>query len=326
MVSEGTPLRVLHGAARARTFLMAGITTVRELGNSGRFGDVALRAAINDGSLDGPRMLVSGPALSPEGGQFWGIRMEHRDITEEEYRIVRSPADGVQAVREAVAYGASLIKIYSEATPSPLTLSLEDMRAIVGEARRLGRRVAAHATGDAGAWNAVQAGVTSVEHGYYVADSTLALMAQRGVYLVPTDWDSVTLVRLGVRQGGQGIPPEEINATLQNLRDRLRRARAAGVPMAAGSDMYVDLDWPQGEAARRTLLAYGDAGVPPAEVLQMATVNAARLLGRENLLGAIKPQAFAGIIAVDGDPGADLHALERVRFVMKGGTVYVGRP
>jgi len=326
VVSEGTPLRALHGAARARTFLTAGITTVRELGNSGRFGDVAVRIAINDGSVDGPRLLVSGPALSPEGGQFSGLRIEHRNIVEEEYRIVRGPADAVQAVREAVAYGANVVKIYAEATPSPVSLSVEEMRAIVEEARRLGRPVAAHATGDAAAWRAVQAGVTSVEHGYDIADSTLAMMAQRGVYLVPTDRDSAMVVRLVTLMGNEMGPAQISRYLEQYQRSRLRRAIAAGVPIAAGSDMYVDYGLPQGEAARRTLLAYGDAGVPPAQVLQMATVSAARLLGRESLIGVIKPRAFADIIAVDGDPGTDLRALERVRFVMKAGTVYVGRP
>ncbi len=325
VVVEGTPLRALHGAARARTFLAAGITTVRDLGNSGRFGDVALRTAIADGSVDGPRMLVSGPGLSPEGGQFPGLEFSHRDIAEEEYRIVRGPADAAQAVREAVFYGADVIKVYAEATPNPVSLSIEDLRVIVEEARRLGRKVAAHATGDAAIWRAVQAGVASIEHGYQVSDSTLALMAQRGVYLVPTDGDSAMIARYFERQGGQAPPPGTIAAYLAQSRDRLRRAVAAGVPIAAGSDMYLDMGWPQGEAAKHDLYAYA-AVLTPVQALQAATVTAARLLGREDAIGAIKPRAFADIIAVDGDPGTDIHALERVRFVMKAGTVYVGRP
>ena len=162
---EGTPLRVLHGAARARTFLAAGITTVRDLGNSGRFGDVALQKAIEDGSVDGPRMIVSGPGLSPEGGQFPGLQIGHRAIAEEEYRIVHGPQDAAAAVSENITYGAKVIKVYSNNTPNPGSLSIEEMRAIVEPARRFGVRVAAHATNNDAVWRAVQAGVNSIEHG-----------------------------------------------------------------------------------------------------------------------------------------------------------------
>ena len=131
VMMEGTPLRALHGAARARTFLAAGITTVRDLGNSGRFGDVALRMAIEDGSVDGPRMITAGPGLSPEGGQFPGLLDSYRAIAEEEYRIVRGPVDAAQAVTENANYGAQVIKIYSNNTPNRGSLSLEEMQAIV---------------------------------------------------------------------------------------------------------------------------------------------------------------------------------------------------
>ena len=323
VVLEGTPLRALHGAARGRTFLTAGITTVRDLGNSGRFGDVALRTAIEDGSVDGPRMVVSGPGLSPEGGQFPGLQIGHRAIAEEEYRIVHGAEDAAMAVRENVTYGADLIKIYSNNTPNPGSLSLEEMRAIVAEARRLGVRVAAHATSDAAVWRAAQAGVNSVEHGYQVSDSTLALMAKNGVVLVPTDIDSVGMVRYLdlASASGPRMSAEQVARYLAAGRDRLRRALKAGVVIAAGSDNYIDFHMPQGEAAKRVLFAYGGAGMTPVQVLQAATINAARLLGREGRTGVIKPRAFADLIAVDGDPGADIHALERVRFVMMGGTV-----
>jgi imidazolonepropionase-like amidohydrolase len=134
------------------------------------------------------------------------------------------------------------------------------------------------------------------------------------------------IVRYLARQGGAAPPPGAVSGYLARGRDRLRRALAAGVPIAAGSDMYIDMGWPQGEAAKHDLLAYGEAGMPPAQVLQAATVNAARLLGLENRIGVLKAGAAADVIAVEGDPGADLRALERVRFVMKAGTVYVGRP
>jgi len=319
---EGTPLRSLHGAARARTFLAAGITSVRDLGNSGRFGDVALRTAIRDGSVDGPRMIVSGPGLSPPGGQFPGVLPGYQAIVDEEYRIIRGPADAALAVQENVSQGAQVIKIYSNNTPNPGMLSPAELEAIVATAKLLGVRVAAHATNDAAVSRAVMAGVNSIEHGYEVSDSTLRLMAQKGVYLVPTDVDTLTAVAYARAAGMEGPLPQGLVAYMNSERERLMRAVKAGVPIAAGSDMYIALGTPQGAAAKRVLFAYIQAGLTPVQVLQAATVNDARLLGFENELGVIKPKAFADIIAVNGNPLDDFSAIERVVWVMKNGTVY----
>lgn len=323
---EGTPLRALHGAARARTFLDAGITAVRDLGNSGRFGDVALKTAIGDGSVAGPRMFISGPGLSPIGGQFPGLVPGHIGIAEEEYRIVRSPDDAAEAVRENVTLGADVIKIYSNNTPNRGSLSLEEMQAIVTTARRLGVTVAAHATSDDAVWRAAQAGVNSIEHAYRVADSTLALMARNNVVMVPTDIDSATfhslMLRDAARSGRTPPTPAQIGQFLAPQRDRLRRAIAAGVTVAAGSDNYIDMKVPQGDAAKRLLFAYAQSGVPNAKVLQAATLTAARLIGARSRIGAIKPGLFADIIAVDGDPVASIDAISRVAFVMANGRVH----
>ena len=194
----------------------------------------------------------------------------------------------------------------------------------------MGLRVAAHATSDDAVWRATTAGVTSIEHAYQVADSTLALMARKGTFLVPTDLDSAILNRYLTLMGSAGArPPQaQVSAILESEHDRLRRAMKAGVPIAAGSDNYLDLHMPQGSAAKHNLYAYAEAGMPPVEILQAATVNAARLLGREGQLGVIKKGAAADLIAVTGDPTQDIKALEHVRFVMKEGTVYadsVGR-
>jgi imidazolonepropionase-like amidohydrolase len=329
VIEEGTPLRALHGAARARTFLDAGITTVRDLGNSGRFGDVALRTAIADGSVPGPRMFVSGPGLSPVGGQFPGLQYGYKQIAEEEYRIVRDPVDAADAVRENVTFGADVIKIYSNNTPNRGTLSLEEMQAIVATAKRQGVRVAAHATSDDAVWRAAFAGVTSVEHAYQVADSTLTLMVKNGVAMVATDIDSVSMLayfaKANRRTGTPSPAAAQVSQFLGPTRDRLRRALKAGVMIAAGSDNYIDFSpWPQGTAARHVLFAYAEAGMPNAQVLQAATKNAAILLARQGRLGVIKAGAFADIIAVSGDPVAEIHALERVVFVMKDGVVFRG--
>jgi len=324
LVVEGTPLRALHGAARARTFLDAGITTVRDLGNNGAFGDVALMRAIQDGSLPGPRMIVSGPGISPVGGQFPGLNPEWKALAEAEYRIVSGPGDAAEAVREAVTFGANVIKVYSNNTPNPAYLSVEEMRAVVEEAALLGLKVAAHATNDRSVWNAVEAGVHSIEHGYQVADSTLRLMAEKGVALVPTDVDSAGMVYFMEAMGNDSFSPAQVSMITAPLHDRLLRAKAAGVTIVAGSDMYVDMGRPQGAAAKRVLFAYLEAGLTPIEILQAATVRAAALLGMEGRIGVLAPGAFADIIAVEGDPGTDFGSLERVRFVMKGGTVYLG--
>jgi imidazolonepropionase-like amidohydrolase len=326
VIVEGTPLRALHGAARARTFLAAGITTVRDLGNSGRFGDVALREAIKDGSVNGPRMIVAGPGLSPEGGQFPGLQSGYQAIAAEEYRIVHGPADAASAVRENVNAGADVIKIYSNNTPNRGALSVDEMRAIVDEAHRLHVKVTAHATSDDAVWRATTAGVDGIEHAYRVEDSTLALMKQKGTFMVPTDLDSATVLRYASRSEGKfTATPAQVQTFVGGQRERLRRAIKAGVTIAAGSDNYIDLAMPQGEAAKHNLFAYAEAGMPAASVLQAATWNASRLLGLQNQIGVIKPRAFADIIAIEGDPIADIHALERVRFVMKQGTIYLNK-
>jgi len=318
---EGTTLRALRGAARAHTFLNAGITSVRDLGNSGHFGDVALRTAIAEGSVDGPRMYVSGPGLSPVGGQFPGLQSNYQQIAEEEYRIIRGAEDARLAVKENATYGARLIKIYANNTPNPTYLSMDEMRAIVDEAHLLKMKVAAHATNDIAVRRAVEAGVDSIEHGYEVKDETLALMKQKGVALVPTDIDDLSLKRYVERQRRPG-PTPSLSGFLDASRDRLRRALAAGVTIVAGSDNYINMGWPQGEAARRVLFAYREAGMQPVQILQAATINAARLIGDQRI-GVLKAGSFADIVAIDGDPVQDFNTIEKVKFVMKNGKVYV---
>jgi imidazolonepropionase-like amidohydrolase len=327
LVNEGLPLRALHGAARARTFLEAGITTVRDLGNSGKFGDVALRQAIDDGSVDGPRMVVSGPGISPVGGQFPGLKPGYEALAADEYQIIRDPTDAADAVRELVTMGAQVIKIYSNNTPNLGYLTLEEMQAIVAAARLYKIPVAAHATNDAAVYRAALAGVSSIEHGYQVADSTLALMAKNGVTLTPTDIDSVSLVQYQKLQspGGPAPPAGQLSAYLAQGRGRLMRAVKAGVTITAGSDNYIDFKEPQGYAAKQVLQAYRGAGMTAAQVLQAATINDARLLGMAGRIGVIKAGAAADLIAIEGDPARDFTAINRVKFVMKAGTVYVGR-
>ncbi len=320
---EGEVLRALRGAARAREYLQAGFTTVRDLGNAGLFADVALKRAIEEGTLPGPRMYVSGPGLSAEGGQFQGLDPRHRHLAGQEYRIVRGAQDARVAVRENVTGGADLIKIYANNSPNPGLLSLEEMRAIVDEAHLLGVKVTAHATNDRAVRPAVDAGVDAIEHGYFAADSILALLARKRIPLVPTTPDLDTAV-IGARareRAGIPLPPrEQMAPMLARAEGWLRRAAASGAPFVAGSDMYWNVGLPRGEAAKRVLFAYRQAGIPAARVLQAATINAARLIG-DDKLGRIAPGARADLVAIQGNPLDDFGAIERVRLVMKAGEV-----
>lgn len=323
LTQEGEALRALRGAARARTYIDAGFTSVRDLGNSGMFGDVALKRAIAEGSLVGPRLFVSGPGLAPVNAQMDGLDFRHRTLAEEDYRIIHGPVDARDAVRENVTAGADLIKIYSNASPNPTYLSLEEMRAITDEAHLMGVVVTAHATTDLAIRRAVDAGVDAIEHGRGAADSTLALMRQRGVRLVLTEWDSVLVRHL--LQKAAGARPADAKQVIEYTAPgnaRIRQALASKVEIIAGSDMYVAFDMPRGAAAKHAILAFVDAGMAPADVLRSATSRAAKLLHAPRL-GVIEAGKLADIIAIDGDPLRDPRTLERVRFVMKGGVVHL---
>lgn len=319
---EGDPLRVLRGAARARSYLEAGYTTVRDLGNAGRYADVALKRAIDEGSVPGPRLFVSGPGLAPEGGQVPNLAPGHAGLIDGDYRIVHGADDARQAVREHVYYGADLIKIYSNSSPNRTMLSLAEMKAIVEEAQLYKLKVTAHATTDEAIARALEAGVDAIEHGYVVSDTTLRQMQRKGVVLVPTDMDQ-SLAEKQVRKLNMPLSREQVAALSKPYHERLRRAREAGVTIAAGSDMYMALGPARGAAAKRVLFAYAEAGLGTREILQAATLHAARLLGQDGL-GVLTEGAHADIIAVDGNPAEELAAIERVVFVMKAGAVAKG--
>lgn len=316
---EGDALRALRGAVRARTYLEAGYTTVRDLGNSGRFADVALKRAIAEGTVAGPRLFVSGPGLAPEGGQVPGLAPGQTALIDNEYRVVRGREDARQAVREALYQGADLIKMYSNSSPNKTMLSMEEMKAIVEEAHLYKMRVTAHATTDLAVSRAVEAGVDSIEHAYVVSDATLKEMRRKGVYLIPTDMD-LSLAEKQVRKLNMPLSAAQVAGLAEPYHERLRRARQAGVMLAAGSDMYMSLGPMRGEASKRVLFAYVEAGLPTAEILQAATIRGGRLLGEAGL-GVLAKGARADIIAVEGNPIEDLAAIERVVFVMKAGTV-----
>ena len=316
------PREALIGARNARVTLEAGFTTVRNVGASG-FSDVALRDAINAGDVPGPRLLVSGPPLGITGGHC-----DENLLAPEFHAVGDGVADGVAAVqhrvRENIKYGADLIKICATGgvlskgdNPQASQYTLEEMKAIVADAHRLGRKVAAHAHGAQGILWAAQAGVDSIEHGSYIDDAAIAEMKKNGTYLVPTlylgDWFLDNAERLHV-------PPEMVGKArviVPIARKNIAHAFASGVKVAFGTDAAV---YPHGLNAREFAVMVM-LGLTPLQSIQAATVNAADLLGWPDKVGAIEPGKWADIIAVDGDPLQDVTVLEHVKFVMKGGVV-----
>jgi imidazolonepropionase-like amidohydrolase len=324
LTMNGDAYRAIYGSVRAKAYLEAGITAVQDLGNSGQFADIALRKSIREGLTNGPRMRCAGLGLSSEGGQMPDVIYKHRNIVNDEYRIVISAADAIQAVRENITQGADVIKIYSNNTPNVTALSVEEMQAIVKEAHRYGVRVTAHATDNQAVYNAVISGVDGIEHGYEVEDSTLVLMAKKGVMLIPTDGDNFTFLKFGKLTGSNDPNLEKyILEGRKNAGDRLKRAIKNGVTIVAGSDDYIDFKMPYADPSKRTLIGYFESGMAIPEILKAATINGARQLNWSNYIGIIKAGYLADIIAVDNDLDKNINAILNVHFVMKDGKVYI---
>lgn len=323
---EGDAYRAIYGSAKARAYLEHGFTAVQDLGNSGQFADIALRSAINEGLVPGPRMRCAGMGLSSEGGQLPGLRYAHRSLAEKEYRIIKNTEDARQAVRENVAQGADVIKIYSDNSPNNTKLSIEEMRAIVIEAKRYNLRVTAHATSNISVWNAIMAGVDGIEHGYSIDDSTFLLMKQRNVVLIPTDGDSLDYAKFAEQKWPKDTAQlRRFTGFTKGNTERLKRAVKAGVTIVHGSDDYTDIRLPFGEMPLYNIIGYRLAGLSIPEVLKTATINAATHLRWANRIGIIKKGYLADIIAVEGDLETDIDSLLNTRFVMKEGKIYLDK-
>ncbi len=324
LLYEGDALRVLRGAKRAKSFLENGFTAVRDLGDSGAFLDVALKRAINEGTVDGPRMYVSGPIIISEGGQVPGIILSQREVIDEEYTIIKNVDDAINAVRVHINYGADLIKICANNSPNNTSLTIDEMKAIVKMAHRYDKIVTAHATTDLAVWEAVTAGVDGIEHGYEISDTTLSLMAEKGVVLVPTDISEPLFHKLYDITDFKWDREKNLARAKERYRDRLQRAIKAGVTIVTGSDNYLDLQMPQGEAAKHILLAYFEEGMDPISILRSSTYLSAKFMGKEDEIGVIKEGALADLISVKGDIENDFsNAIFDLTFVMKDGEVYV---
>jgi imidazolonepropionase-like amidohydrolase len=316
------PREALIGARNARLTLNAGFTTVRNVGARG-FSDVALRDAINAGDMPGPRMIVSGPALGITGGHC-----DDNLLPFEFHATSEGIADGVEAVqhkvREVIKYGADVIKICATGgvmskgdDPNTSQFTMEEMKAIVAEAHRLGRKVAAHAHGAQGVTWASDAGVDSIEHGHLMDDNSIATLKKNGTYLVPTlylmDWNRENAAKTNM--------PDYVRRKMDMVsavgQANVKKAMAAGVKIALGTDAAV---YPHGLNGHE-LGVYVRMGMTTLQAIQSATLNGADLLGWSDKIGSIEPGKFADVIAVDGDPLKDVTTVEHVKFVMKGGEV-----
>lgn len=316
------PREALTGAKNARITLMAGFTTISNVGASG-YSDVALRDAINAGDVPGPRMLVSGPALGITGGHC-----DDNLLPFDYHHSAEGVADGIEnvqhKVREVIKYGADVIKICATGgvmskgdDPNASQYTLEEMKAIVAEAHRLGRKVAAHAHGAQGAQWASEAGVDSIEHGHLMNDASVAALKKNGTYLVPTlylmDWNKENAAKTRL--------PDYVRKKMEMVsavgQAANKKAFDAGVKIGFGTDAAV---YPHGLNAHE-FAVYVRLGMTPLQAIQTATINDADLLGWSDKIGTLEPGKFADIIAVDGDPLKDVTTLQNVKFVMKGGEV-----
>jgi imidazolonepropionase-like amidohydrolase len=315
------------GVLHARETLMAGFTSVRNVGAAGPFNDIALRKAINDGWIPGPRMQTAAHALGITGGHCDnnGLRpgLLEKSIAD---GIANGPDEVRAAVRYQVKYGADVIKtcatggVLSEGDAVGTTqYNFEEMKAMVDEAHQHERKVAAHAHGTEGIKIATRAGVASIEHGSFLDEEGARLMKERGTFLVPTMMAGEAAERAAKNGILKGLRAEKAYAAVNAMRKGIKIAVANNVLIALGTDAGVI---PHGTNAREFFLLTEWGGMSNMDAIVAGTMNGARLLGWDKNLGSLTVGKWADIVAVSGDPLKDIRAMEKVVFVMKNGVVY----
>jgi imidazolonepropionase-like amidohydrolase len=317
LATKSQAFRALEGAYNARITLEAGYTTIRDVESEGsEYADVALRDAVKQGLVEGPRMQVATRAIAAVG-QYnpFGVSPDLIDFPTGA-QMVSGVDEARRAVREQIGHGADLIKVYAD-WQHP-TLTVDEMRVVVEEAHKQGLKVAAHATTPEGIKNAINAGVDSIEHGHRADREALEMMKTKGTFLVPTIGGIDAYFE---EHKNDPLTPEQQKgraAFLQKIQDSIQTAKSLGVKIAAGFDPAS----PEAHGKNATeLTAMVKRGLTPLEVIQAATINAAELLNWQDKVGALELGHYADLIAVDGDPLADITVLQHVKFVMKGGTV-----
>jgi imidazolonepropionase-like amidohydrolase len=327
---EASPAQdAFSGVRHARATLLAGFTTVRDVGTFRAFVDVALRDAINDGTVVGPRMAVAGAyiTVSSGSGDITGLSPDILIPHDLRFGVANSPSEVRRKVREIMNGGADLIKIMATGAvltrgtrPGVPEFGEEELRAAVQEAALYGARVAAHAHGAEGIKNAVRAGVHSIEHGSLLDDEGIELMRKHGTFLVADIYNGDYIATEGRKQGWPEEYLRKNDETTEAQRNGFRKAVRAGVRIAFGTDSGV---YPHGDNARQLpyMVRYG---MTPMQAIQSATLEAARLIGWEERVGSLSKGKWADIIAVPGDALLDLSSFASVPFVMKGGAVVKG--
>ena len=302
---------------------MAGFTAERDMGTEGAgSADTAVRDAIDQGRIPGPRLRISGNAINILGGHedAIGYNPEQHVLPNADY--ANNVDELVAVMRRQFKEGADFIKIYETGTDSvqdgkfhtPYQYTEAQLEAAVHEAARLGRRVAVHATGEPGTLYAAQAGVASIDHAYQLSDETMRLMREKQIFAVPT----FTISEYFADHAESPAQAEREHQLLDLHVQEFKKQLAAGVPMAAGSDVG---PFPHGTQAREFVLMV-KYGMSPLAVLQADLLNGAKLLGWDGQIGALEPGYLADVIAVPGDPLQDIGALGSVAFVMKGGVIH----
>jgi imidazolonepropionase-like amidohydrolase len=313
LATKSQAFRALEGAYDARITLRSGFTSIRDVENEGSvYADVALRDAINQGLAEGPRMQVATRAIAAVG-QYnpFGVSADLTDFPTGA-QMVSGVEEARRAVREQIGHGADLIKVYADWNHP--TLTIEEMRVVAEEAHKQGRKVAAHAYTPEGIRNALNAGVDSIEHGNNADRAALELMKEKNAYWVLTKG----YFRDRLKTETNPRMRKYIEDTLQRARENIAIARELGVKIANGFDPA------SAEAHGKNadeIVTATELGMTPLEAIRSATINAADLMGWQDRVGAIEPGKFADLVAVDGDPLVDIGVLQKVEFVMKGGSV-----
>jgi imidazolonepropionase-like amidohydrolase len=292
--------------------LEAGFTTVRDAGNAGKFADVDVKRAINEGLITGPTMIVAGKIIAPFGGQF-RTRADKEFLVNDEYAFADSHDELQKAIRENIYYGADWIKIVVDG--QKYSYSYDDIAFIVSEAKKAGTKVMAHCQSPAGEYAAAKAGVASIEHAWTLPDSVAVIMKKNNIVLVSTDFTEGVLMAFG-------HPRERARQIHLRRVERLKRAYNLGITIAFGTDVMIDLEnRTRGELAIGYIDSFVEAGIPASEILKILTLNPARLLGMEKQRGKIEAGFFADLVATKTDPLTDINALKDIAFVMKEGKV-----
>jgi imidazolonepropionase-like amidohydrolase len=321
--NESVAERTIRATLAARDDLMAGFTGERDMGSEGAgAADTAVRDAIDRGAIPGPRLRISGNAIDILGGHEDAIGLNPEQHALPNATQANSADELVARIREQVKLGADFIKIYETGKDriadgvfsTPFQFSEDELRAAVHETARTGRRVAVHATGEPGAGFAARAGVASIDHGDQLSPDTMKLMHERGIFVVPT----FTVLEYFAEHAATPQAAARFRAIQAYHVGQFKLQLAAQVPIAMGSDVG---PFPHGTQAREFELLVQN-GMAPLAALQAGTLNGAKLLGWEHDIGKLAPGYYADIVAVPGDPLADIGVLRKVRFVMKGGVVY----